>query len=189
MLYWYDNMKFHLKPSDFQWMHSMFEWHIAAINALVNQWFVFIRFNCILGDGRNDSPGHSAQYCTYTVMEHGTDRILALQTVDKREVERKSPNMERLGCRRALDSLMGINVTEFVTDAHVQILAMLSKSIYRHSHIIIHAYVYQTQRVTARLIRGPKLLNGHIDFPILAGFIHAWVITLKTCELIRQASW
>ena len=79
-------------------MHSMFEWHIAAINALANQWFVFIRFNCILGDGRNDSPGHSAQYCTYTVMEHGTDRILALQTVDKREVERKSPNMEGPGC-------------------------------------------------------------------------------------------
>lgn len=24
----------------------------------------------LAGDGRNDSPGHSAKYCVYTLMEH-----------------------------------------------------------------------------------------------------------------------
>ena len=27
---------------------------------------------CLCGDGRSDSPGHSATYCVYTLMEHAT---------------------------------------------------------------------------------------------------------------------
>ena len=37
-------------------------------------------------DGRNKSPGFSAQYCTYTVMEHNTLEILACAIVDKRQI-------------------------------------------------------------------------------------------------------
>ena len=31
------------------------------------------------GDGRMDSPGHSAQYCVYSLMEHETVRIMDVQ--------------------------------------------------------------------------------------------------------------
>ena len=43
------------------------------------------------GDGRNDSPGHCAQYCTYSFADMESQSILRMNIVDVREVEgRKS---------------------------------------------------------------------------------------------------
>ena len=81
------------------------------------------------GDGRMDSPGHSAQYCTYSLMENDTKAILAISTVDKRETGRKSHAMEPEGFRRALNFLLdNCNIAEIATDAHVSIGALLKKS-------------------------------------------------------------
>ncbi|XP_062594118.1 uncharacterized protein LOC134255609 [Saccostrea cucullata] len=44
----------------------------------------------ILGDGRMDSPGHSAQFCTYTFMENTTHKILHIVVMDKRMTGGKS---------------------------------------------------------------------------------------------------
>ena len=33
-------------------------------------------------DGRNDSPGYSAQYCTYSLMDASSNQILAMEVVD-----------------------------------------------------------------------------------------------------------
>ncbi|XP_071941062.1 uncharacterized protein [Antedon mediterranea] len=44
----------------------------------------------LLGDGRMDSPGHSAQFCTYTMMDNADKSILSIMTIDKRETEGKS---------------------------------------------------------------------------------------------------
>ena len=57
-----------------------------------------------------DSPGHSAQYCTYTVMDEKTRAIVALEVVDKRETERKSAIMEKKGFEKAMDSLLEADV-------------------------------------------------------------------------------
>ena len=54
------------------------------------------------GDGRCDSPGKSAKYCTYSMMEINTHYILHAKTVDKREVALQSPNMEKEGFVRSL---------------------------------------------------------------------------------------
>ena len=64
------------------------------------------------------------------MMDHTSKVILAMAIVDKREVDYKSTNMEKLGLKKALDDLKaaGITVSELVTDAHVQIASMLSKS-------------------------------------------------------------
>ncbi|XP_070203010.1 uncharacterized protein [Littorina saxatilis] len=82
----------------------------------------------VLGDGRNDSPGYCAQYCTYTLMDSETKKILTIKTVDKRETDGKSPRMETEGFRRAMSDLLqkGINVKEVVTDAHTQALELFS---------------------------------------------------------------
>lgn len=40
---------------------------------------------CLCGDGRNDSPGHSARYCVYTLMEHASKVVVDMAVVDKRE--------------------------------------------------------------------------------------------------------
>lgn len=58
------------------------------------------------GDGRCDSPGKSAKYCTYSVMDTGSGYILHTKTVDKREVALQSPNMEKEAFVRSLDFLL-----------------------------------------------------------------------------------
>ena len=59
--------------------------------------------NVFPGDGRNDSPGHSAKYCTYSLMEQTTQRVVAVAFVDKRETALKSPNMELLGLKKIIE--------------------------------------------------------------------------------------
>ena len=56
----------------------------------------------VSGDGRCDSPEKCAKFCTYTLMESTKNLILHSETVDKREVQNKSPNMERLAANRAM---------------------------------------------------------------------------------------
>ena len=40
----------------------------------------------VVGDWRCDSPGSSAAFCTYTIMEQNSDAILNTTTVSKSEV-------------------------------------------------------------------------------------------------------
>ena len=60
----------------------------------------------ICGDGRMDSPGFSAKYCVYTMMEHYLNIIVDLEVVDKREAGGTSTLMEKMGCKRLLERLM-----------------------------------------------------------------------------------
>lgn len=79
-----------------------------------------------------DSPGHCAQYCTYTVMEDQTKNILSLKTLDKWETEKKSTNLEKAGFVKCLQEIQekGLTVKEMVTDAHLQTGAMMSKNVF-----------------------------------------------------------
>nr|XP_055023118.1 uncharacterized protein LOC129413459 [Misgurnus anguillicaudatus] len=84
-----------------------------------------------LADGRMDSPGFCAQFCTYTVMENDTKQIISVVNIDKRETKRISVNMEKEGFIRSFDKLrQEVKLTEICTDAHIQISALFSKSIY-----------------------------------------------------------
>ncbi|KAJ8026489.1 hypothetical protein HOLleu_31320 [Holothuria leucospilota] len=93
----------------------------------------------ISGDGRNDSPGFSAQYCTYTTMDYHTNDILHVAVVDKREVGLKSPNMEKAAFISSLQFLQenNLKVKEVVTDAHPSIRAYLKQQpdIYHSSDV------------------------------------------------------
>lgn len=60
----------------------------------------------IAGDGRCDSPGNSAKFCSYSIMDISTSKVLHVETIDKREVKLQSPNMERESVKRALDFLL-----------------------------------------------------------------------------------
>ncbi|XP_063971271.1 uncharacterized protein LOC129260069 [Lytechinus pictus] len=81
----------------------------------------------VCSDGRNDSPGHSAQFLTYTLMGHTTKDVLNVQFVDKREVGDKSPLMEMKGFKDSLLALedSGLDVKEVVTDAHSSIAKVM----------------------------------------------------------------
>ena len=54
-------------------------------------------------DGRMDSPGFSAQYCTYVVLENGMKEI-SVVNVDKCKM-RNSVIMEKEGFVRSFDKL------------------------------------------------------------------------------------
>ena len=73
----------------------------------------------------------SSQYCTYTLLEEGSKSIVASATVDKREAQRKSPNMEKIGLQRCMQQLdhLGLSIGEITTDAHPQITAYLKSEL------------------------------------------------------------
>ena len=71
-------------------------------------WHVFEGESTILcGDGRNDSPGHSAKYCVYVLMEQFVDVIVDLIVVDKRETGGVSTNIEVFGLKKLLERIVG----------------------------------------------------------------------------------
>ena len=76
-----------------------------------------------------DSPGHSAQYCSYTIMEFRSKNIFCIITMDKRQSDGKSTNLEKACFVKGLQYLLGkhVNIVEIVTDAHVQIESYMSK--------------------------------------------------------------
>lgn len=62
-------------------------------------------------------------------MDNKTKNIISVKTLDKRETEKKSVNLEKAGFLRCLQEIQdkGLTVSEVVTDAHLQIGAMMSK--------------------------------------------------------------
>ncbi|XP_063436058.1 uncharacterized protein LOC134717453 [Mytilus trossulus] len=75
------------------------------------------------GDGRCDSPGYSAKYGSYTLMDLNTNKILDIQLVQSNEVK-GSTHMELEGLKRGLSLLIDTNhieVSTLVTDRHVMI--------------------------------------------------------------------
>ena len=79
----------------------------------------------LLGDGRCDSPGFSAKYGTYTMMDQETKKIVDFEVCHVKQTS--SQAMEKLGFQlcldRALDS--GIPVKVVGTDRHTGIKAMM----------------------------------------------------------------
>lgn len=82
------------------------------------------------GDGRSDSPSHSATFCTYSFCDERTKKILHTNSVMVQEASGKSPNMERIAFERGLDFVAKkVKVATVVTDAHPQIRAMMKRTV------------------------------------------------------------
>ncbi|KAM9424524.1 uncharacterized protein KZ484_002582 [Pholidichthys leucotaenia] len=74
------------------------------------------------GDGRADSPGHSAKYGSYTTMELRLNKVIDIQLVQSNEVG-SSNAMEKEGFIRSMVLLAehGLAVDSIITDRHPQI--------------------------------------------------------------------
>nr|XP_022300078.1 uncharacterized protein LOC111108462 [Crassostrea virginica] len=74
------------------------------------------------GDGRCCSPGHTAKYLSYTLMDLKTNEILDTQLVQKNEV-RNSYAMELEGLQRGLARIAEeeLQISHLVTDRHSRI--------------------------------------------------------------------
>jgi len=82
----------------------------------------------VAGDGRNDSPGHCAKYCTYSLMDLSRNAIVAIECIDVRQANLISNRMEKIGFMKAMNSVQAVvTVDEVVTDANPSIMALMSK--------------------------------------------------------------
>jgi hypothetical protein len=107
---------------------------IPAITSLWDEmktdvWTLLAKETIILcGDGRNDSPGHCAKYCTYILMEQFLNVIVDVENADKRETRGISTNMEVFCLKNLLERIAGkFNITEIVTDASTTVIALVRR--------------------------------------------------------------
>ncbi|XP_061760996.1 uncharacterized protein LOC133555687 [Nerophis ophidion] len=93
------------------------------------------------GDGRADSPGHSAKFGTYTTMELESNVVLDLQVVQSNECH-GSYHMEMEGLKRMVELLISwdLDVGVLVTDRHRQIAKWIRENMpnTRHCYDIWH---------------------------------------------------
>lgn len=117
----------HCWRSPFPWVADLGVIEKNALESYDKDHNNFLLHSSLTGDGRNDSPGHCAKYCTYTVVELNSMEILACIVVDKRETKLVSVNMEVDAFKRVLNFLMEekLNVVEVVTDAHSSVTKWL----------------------------------------------------------------
>ena len=98
----------------------------GKMNELVKKAFKDFEGVCLCGDGRNDSPGHSARYCVYTIMEHFTNVVVDFEVVDKRETGGNSTTMEKEALRRLLERMAAVfPFDELTTDASPSIIKLV----------------------------------------------------------------
>lgn len=96
------------------------------MNELVKQIFKDYEEICLCGDGRNDSPGHSARYCVYTLVEHFISAVVDFSVIDKRETGGNSTTMEKEALRRLLEKLaVGFPFQELTTDASPAVIKLV----------------------------------------------------------------
>ena len=87
------------------------------------------------GDGRCDSPGYSAKYATYSLMDSATDLILDYSLVHVSETG-SSVAMEKEGLRRCLEKLtQGVDILSVATDRHTGVASLVKKCCSYIEHI------------------------------------------------------
>ena len=82
----------------------------------------------VTGDGRCDSPGYSAKYGTYTLMNSSNGQILDFRVIHSR-VAGNSARMELLGLKTLLESFNEkcVEITSLTTDRHIQVRCYMKK--------------------------------------------------------------
>ena len=87
------------------------------------------------GDGRCDSPGHNAKYCTYSLTDSVTDLILDYNLVQVTETG-SSVAMEKDGLQRCLSNVLssGLQIESIATDRHTSVGALMKKKYHHIEH-------------------------------------------------------
>ena len=133
------------------------------------------------GDGRCDSPGYSAKYCTYSLMDSATDLILDYKLIQSSETG-SSVAMEKEGLRRSLNYLLeqDISIVTIATDRHRGVGALM-KSDYPY---ISHQYDvwHMAKGVVKQLTQKGKLKHCERLLPWIQSISnHLWWAA-QTCN-------
>ena len=136
--------------------------------------------NVILaGDGRCDSPGFSAKYCTYSLMNSENNQVINVGETGS------SSTMEKEGLIRVLSRVQchDFNIQSLTTDRYVQIIKhMRERSKKKHQFDIWHTSKSVKKKLTAASKRKDcEILQKWIR-PIIGhfcGYVHPVKPTLQ----------
>jgi ribonuclease HI len=107
----------------------------------------------VCGDGRCDSPGHSAKYGTYTLMDEKTNLIMEFSIVQVTEVT-SSNAMEYEGCKRTLNSIIKkkVPIRCLTTDRHTTVTAKMrtNYSSIVHQYDVWHLSKWVTKKLSKK---------------------------------------
>lgn len=142
----------------------------------------------LAGGMRAHSPGPSAKYGSYTMMDLRSNRIIDLQLVQSNEVA-GSCHMEMEGLRRSLALLeeRGVPLSSIVTDRHPHIQKFLKETRIKH--------YYDVWRMERGLSKKLVLISKNKDCAILKKWIHSiknhmyWTAASSTSGPERLAKW
>ncbi|XP_069801268.1 uncharacterized protein [Dendropsophus ebraccatus] len=113
---------------------------------------------CVVGDGQCDTPGHSAKYCVYSLMDVTTNRIISYN-IQQLHTGVSSVNLEKISCKEALDYILekNVNVRILCTDRNVAIQKML----FENYPTICHKFDiwHIAKRVGKKVLRASRKKN------------------------------
>ena len=135
----------------------------------------------LTGDGRCDSPGYSAKYCTYSLMDSATDLILNYKLIQPLETG-SSVAMEKEGLRQSLNYMLeqDISMVIIATDRHQGVGALMKSNYFHISHQ--HNVWHMTKTVVKQLTQKSKLKHCERLLPwILSISNHLWW-AVHTCN-------
>lgn len=146
----------------------------------------------LAGDGRADSPGHSAKYGVYTGLEVKINKIVDLELVQSNEVK-SSYHMELEGFKRlqAFLASNGLDVGKLITDRHLQ----LAKYVRENSPTILHTYdVWHLAKSVQKKIHALAKQKGFEDLLVWERSItnHVYWVASSTKDEegdLREAKW
>ena len=113
----------------------------------------------ICGDAQYDSPGFTAKYCTYSIMNCTTNEIVDFCVIQRGQF---TGELERQACQLLLDILVNeikLDIGDFVTDRHTGIGAMMKKVFPAmfHAYDVWHMGKNLLKKLTACAKKHPKV--------------------------------
>ncbi|XP_055062667.2 uncharacterized protein [Misgurnus anguillicaudatus] len=142
------------------------------------------------GDGRNNSPGHCAQYCSYTRMELDTKEIIHVATIDKRQTSWNSNIMEKEAFIQTVDKLSKqIKLVEICTDAHIQIGALMNPDKGKYTDLGIHHSLdmwHGAKNLAKKLAAAAKVKGQSILLHWLKDIVNHFGWCCKTADTKEQ---
>ncbi|XP_071992171.1 uncharacterized protein [Engystomops pustulosus] len=115
---------------------------------------------CLVGDGQADSPGFCAKYCTYTLIEAKSNKIVGFN-VQQIIPPITSVCLEKIAFQKTLEDLLSenVNVRIVATDRHMGIRKLIREE---YSHILHQFDIWHVAKsVGQKILCASKLKNCH----------------------------
>ncbi|XP_075696181.1 uncharacterized protein LOC142662115 isoform X1 [Rhinoderma darwinii] len=140
---------------------------------------------CLAGDCQADRPGHLAKYCTYTMMDAETKKIIGFH-VQQLLPSLSQAHLENIAFKKLLSRILekGVNVKIVTTDRHVGIHKIMKDS---YADIVHHFDSWHMARsISNKILLQSKKKHcevlSHWASPIKS---HLWWC-VKTCDENRE---